>query len=298
MSDPNATEPQGSAIAPAETEVVTDAQVQGDESETTEESDAQPEGGDSIEVEYGGKKYQVPAALRDAVMHHADYTQKTQKLSEDRRTLESQFQERAVAQDAFLQDQATLTAVNAIVASLSQQAQAAFNAGDRDGATNLWLQYQQAKETQDTLKTQYEAKVNQKHLQSQREAAEQLERGRAILQRDIKDWSPAVGAKLTEYAIKDVGLTPQAVQAISNGVYGAELSVGLIKLAHRAYLGDQAIKKAAAFDKLKAQEDVQPAPKVGGKASTTATLRPDSPSGDRLPADEWLRRRNAQLRKA
>src|SRR5512137_560205 len=41
-----------------------------------------------VEVEYNGKTFKVDPELRDAVMHKADYTRKTQELSAAARTLE------------------------------------------------------------------------------------------------------------------------------------------------------------------------------------------------------------------
>ena len=43
---------------------------------------------DFAEVEFNGAKYQIPPALKDAFLQNADYTQKTQALADERRTLE------------------------------------------------------------------------------------------------------------------------------------------------------------------------------------------------------------------
>jgi hypothetical protein len=64
-----------------------------DDGEESEEGDEQPEEGSDPEivtVEYDGEEYEVPKRLKDAVMATKDYTEKTQKLAEDRRYYEAE----------------------------------------------------------------------------------------------------------------------------------------------------------------------------------------------------------------
>lgn len=63
-----------------------------------------------VEVDYEGRQYKIPAALKDAHLRWGDYTQKTQQLAQERQAAEqelgalhSQLSERAQRLDAVLQ---------------------------------------------------------------------------------------------------------------------------------------------------------------------------------------------------
>lgn len=51
---------------------------------------AEPEGdAEEVEVEYEGKAYKVPPALKDALLRQADYTKKTMTVAEERKAVEA-----------------------------------------------------------------------------------------------------------------------------------------------------------------------------------------------------------------
>ena len=56
--------------------------------ETGEEQEGVAPESDDAEVEYEGAKYRVPKPLEKAILQERDYTQKTQKLAEERRQLD------------------------------------------------------------------------------------------------------------------------------------------------------------------------------------------------------------------
>ena len=74
-------------------EIIEDEEEASAEEQSEEElqSEAQ-EDDDSEVVEIDGKSYKVPKELKDAVLMHKDYTQKTQKVAEDRRAVEERAQ--------------------------------------------------------------------------------------------------------------------------------------------------------------------------------------------------------------
>lgn len=97
-----------------EGEIVEDAPVEASE-DTSEEvseevSDESPTGEipEFLDVEYDGRTYQVPPELKDALMRQADYTQKTQALSNQRQGLDLQTQEfeQMLAARAFMESTA------------------------------------------------------------------------------------------------------------------------------------------------------------------------------------------------
>lgn len=57
-----------------------------------EQAEAPAENDELVEAEYDGKAYKVPKELKDALLRQADYTQKTQALSEQRKAVEEKAQ--------------------------------------------------------------------------------------------------------------------------------------------------------------------------------------------------------------
>jgi len=126
--------------------------------------------------------------------------------------------------------------------------------------------------------------MNQRAFDQQRATAKQIEDSRIVIQRDVKDWSPELAGKLMEFGTREFGFTPHEVQTVTDP--------RLIRLLHRAYLGDQAIKRAAASQKLASSDGLKPVPQVGSRSAANGN-RPT----DRQSVDEWMRSRNEQLRK-
>ncbi len=272
----NAEDPTNTAD---ETEVATEAGKPG-----------QPAADDTDEVEHDGQKYRVPKALKGAFLMHADYTRKTQEVAEQRRALDER--QSTIGQQAQLlqehaQDISRLIALNDQIAQFDKVEWAGLRQSHPAEAQDLWFSYMQLQDARNKALGALQAKVTNRTQELQRQTAKRFDEGRAILQRDIKDWSPDLAGKLTSFGVKELGFTPEEISAVSDP--------RLIKLMHRAYLGDQAIKQAAAAAKLKAQEGVLPPGQVGFRASSN-TRKPTDASGDRLSADEWMRRRNDQLR--
>ena len=86
----------------------------------------------------------------------------------------------------------------------------------------------------------------------------------------------------------DFGFTPGELQGVTDP--------RIWKLVHRAHMGDQALKRAAAEAKLAANGDAKPVPQVGNRAQANR-WSPTDPAGDKSPVDEWMKRRTEQTRK-
>ena len=288
-----ATNPQGEgAIAPeAATEVTAAIKTADSEPEVEAKPQGQTAEDDTDEVEHEGQKYRVPKALKGAFLMHADYTRKTQDVAEQRRALET-HQTAIGQQAAMLQDHAhdisRLVALNDQIAAFDKVEWASLRQSHPEQSQDMWFHYMQLQDARNKMAGELQTKVNNRTLELQRQSAKRLDEARAILQRDIKDWSPELAGKLVEFGARELGFTPQEISGVSDP--------RLIKLLHRAFIGDQAVKKAAAAAKLAAQEGLKPPAQVGGSASSNAR-KPTEASGDRLSADEWMRQRNEQLRK-
>lgn len=284
------------------------AQAQDGEGEAQDETGDNPEGtaeDDSEELEHDGQKFRLPkevaAAIKPSLMMHADYTKKTQQLAEDRRAFESQ-RTSAGAEDAELDElRAKVMVGEQQIAGLDQQlaeyqkvspAQwAAWRQQDPVAADQAMFQYQQltaaraqAVESIQKGRESLSEKQKARSLDLQRSHAKQIEEGQAVLARDIKGWGPELAGKLASFAQSEFGLSPQELANV--------VDPRAIKILHRAYTNTQAEKTKQAADRIQKTEGVKPPPKVGG------TTIPPKGLDDRLSTEEWVRRRNEQVRAA
>jgi len=113
--------------------------------------------------------------------------------------------------------------------------------------------------------------------------------GEQVLSQQIKDWGPKkqeqVQKTLGEYGI---GRTHPAIDSLA--IRAIDSHPGLIMALHDAALYRASLKKAQADSQPEAPAPARPASKVGGNASAAR-------DPDKMSTDEWLRWRNAQLRK-
>jgi hypothetical protein len=103
--------PDGAADAAADSEPVRDDDL---------EPEAEPE---TVTVEHEGQTYEVPAALKGALMRHADYTRKTQALAQQRAALDAGHQalaQMAQAHGEHLADYARLAGLGDQIGRLEQ----------------------------------------------------------------------------------------------------------------------------------------------------------------------------------
>ncbi len=270
---------------------VADAAPAGDQSTETPGADGadspQPSPEETDEVEHEGRKYRVPKALKSAFMMNADYTRKTQEVAEHRRVLEERqiaLNQQASSHAEQLSGVGRILAYSEALTTYEKTDWARMRQLNPQAAQDHWLQYMQLKEGRDRAAIELQQRMNQRAFDQQRTSAKQIEESRVVLQRDIKDWSPELAGKLMEFGAREFGFTPHEVQTVTDP--------RLIRLLHRAFLGDQAIKRAAASAKLASSDGVRPVPQVGSRSS----LHGNRPS-DRQSVDEWMRSRNEQLRK-
>ena len=269
---------------------VADAGLTGDQSAeipAEEGSGSPPTPEETDEVEHEGRKYRVPKALKAAFMMNADYTRKTQEVAEQRRAVEERqvaLNQQAKSHAEQLSDVGRIFAYGEALATYEKTDWARMRQLNPQAAQDHWLQYMQLKEGRDRAAVELQQRMNQRAFDQQRATAKQIEDSRIVIQRDVKDWSPELAGKLMEFGAREFSFTPHEVQTVTDP--------RLIRLLHRAYLGDQAIKRAAASQKLASSDGLKPVPQVGSRSAANGN-RPT----DRQSVDEWMRSRNEQLRK-
>jgi hypothetical protein len=269
--------------APETTEVETEVT----EVEETAPETEEPTEPETWEVEKDGQKYVVPYALRDEIMWHMDYTEKTQKLAEERKqateTLQKQqeaFHQQTQSQRENLALYGELAHTEKLLDDFSKVDLLTLQREDPDQAQMLGFQREALRDKRDALESEIERREHESRVQMERAAADRKDRLEADLARDIPNYSPELRSEMEQTAIRH-GFTEREIAAVGDA--------RMMKMLHLAHLGEQVLKKQTATPKPK---PVKPVQKVtGGKA-------PDMGPTDKQAIDGWMERRNEQLRRA
>ena len=261
-----------------------DAQIDADTDEALDDQDnLDGEAEETLEdVEHEGRRYKVPKALKDAFLRHADYTRKTQELAEHRRAFEAHAAEIVHAQQRHIEDHARLVALDDQLEAFDRLDWNSLEAQDPARAQQLWRQFTQLKEGRAELIGRVQWMEEQRAIEAQRHAATRVEQGHHELARDIKDWSPELANKLHAFGQQAFGFTPEEIGSVDDP--------RMIKVLHLAFVGDQALKKRAAAERLSANQSARPVSQVGAHA-------PAGRNPDRMSTAEWMSFERERLRK-
>lgn len=286
---------QEPATEPAETPEPDDEmeEVQSDdgfEAEADDPDDDAEEGDDPdavaapemTEIDFNGKKYQVPAELKDGFLMQADYTRKTQGLAEEKRQIEARAQEidamRNVAQEE-MNARATLIGINQRLQQYQNVDWNAWQDDDPIAAQKGYIEYQQLERQAGQIGQYLQNAENQRTAQSQQDTAKRLRETREFAEKQIPGWSPEVDAKVTEFAERELGFSREILM----GAY----SPPVYKALHLAWIGSQAIKNGAG--KRPAPTPIKPLQTVSSKTSGTTTKDPANMSMDEYA--KWAAKR-------
>ena len=246
--------------------------------------DIQPEAPDDlVEVEHEGARYAVPAALKGALMRHADYTRKTQELARQRQALEAGRQalgHAASAMQGNLREHGRLAVLGDQIAQLSQLNWPALQQQNPAQAQQLLTQLFQMRQAHEIAAGRLQHQQAVAAFDQQREHARRVEQGHAVLAREIDGWSPQMASRLAQYAVGQ-GITPEELHELSDP--------RLVKILHHACLGHEAEQQASAAQRLTKAQSVRPAIEVGGSGGG-----PTDPN--RMSTDDWMRHRRGQVR--
>jgi hypothetical protein len=246
------------------------------------EGDANPTEEELEEIERDGKKAKIPSWLKPELMMQADYTRKTQELAEARRAFEAERGNAQQAGEAELSAHANLTLIDRQIGQYSKVDWNAWHDSDPFEAQKAFAQFQLLKDAR-TQTLGYLGSIRQERtIREQQETAKRLEEGAAELARDIKDWSPQTAAKLMDFGQSHYGFSREDLDGIDDP--------RLVKVLHAACQWEEHQQKQRRAQSHAAAQTARPAAKVGGAS-------PKPGLDDRLSAEEWLRRRNEQLRK-
>lgn len=181
-------------------------------SETPEESTAP----DYAEVEFEGRQYQVPPELKEAIIRHADYTKKTQEVSEQRKLVEHQSQQLRAAQ----MNQAFQTSIQpqlAEIAQIDQQLDAYGKVNWRevpseDRSLHL-LEMQRLEKLKATRQQEINAKQGEHHQKFSEHLSKLQADASALLKSRVPNWNDATAKEVRDWAIGN-GFTQEEVSSI------------------------------------------------------------------------------------
>ena len=229
-----------------------------------------------------GRVHKVPKALKEAELRQADYTRKTQELAEQRKAIAAANEQAAKLlelRNAVIAEQAELKAIEKSEAEWRAfQPRTPEEAEERrDRLDDLRFQREQTAQAM-------QQKAYQATQEAQHHDAKALADMRAELPKVIPGFTPELERQIAAFATTDLGFQPEEISAVRDPK--------IVKVLHLAMLGAKQARQTTAAKAVQKQQATAPAPTVSGKSAPITGL------SDKLTADEWVRRREAQLAKS
>lgn len=294
MSDNTETNPE--AQEAEEVSDLTTDNPEGDEDADdalTEGEEGDDDADELEEVEWEGKTHRLPPEVKAALMRTADYTRKTQDISDARKALDSErtaFAKQAETSQEITEGRVQFEMLGRQIKALDELDWDKMEEEDAAAAQRAFRQRQLLRDRQIDLAGEITQKQKTLDLDRQREAdtarAKAIQETQTVLKRDIKGWNDDLAVKVGEYAVTKLGLTPQEVLGLTDP--------RIIKAIHAAFVGDHALRKIRQQQKLEAGDTTTPVRAPGGGGAAPNARRTTDASGDGLSTAEWIKREQAR----
>ena len=282
-------------------EIVEDTPAQSQEVEPTDETsdyengDEQPLEGqaddpDQEEVELNGKKYRVPKDVAPHLMMQADYTRKTQEVAEYRKAVEAQraeIQREAEINQSMIDDIAQARAVETRLQALQR---VDWNQVPVEDQQRLLIEQMQLRQAREDLGQRINGRRAEIETMRERESATALSQAIEVLNKPKPEigwqgkFDNAARDNLTKFGL-ELGYTNEELANTTHPL--------MIQTLNLARLGYEALKKQRAATAKPAPVEAKPVPEV----TAARSAQPIRGLDDRLSTDEWMKRRNEQLRR-
>ena len=209
-------------------------------------------------VEFEGKQVTVPKGLKDAMMLHADYQEKSASLGKEREEVAAQRQ--AVAQQAQVteEDLNLRAQFLSTAATLEQYRHVdwnAWSAQDAETAQRHFMQYQQLERQQAETGNQLRQRAEQQQKEALDDMSKRFDAARSWARDKIPGYTDEIGQKNIEFALSK-GITDADLKAAMNPT--------VFEILHLARIGAEVSGKPAA--KPPASKP-KPTSKVRGRSS-------------------------------
>ena len=248
------------------------------------EGDEEPEEIEYAEVELNGKKYQIPAELKDGYLMQSDYTRKTQEVAEQRKQIEARQAEIEALQQTSQEElnvRAELIGINQRLDEYQKVDWNAWQDEDPMAAQRGWMEYQQLEKKAGQAGQYLNQVQGQRTEKTKQETASRLQETRRFAEAKIKGWTPEVDAKVTKFATETLGFPVDTlINAYSPPVYQA---------LYLAWVGQQSLDRQSAAKPNANVQQLRPTAKVSAKGGAPATK-----SLADMSVDEYAAYRNKQ----
>jgi len=199
-----------------------EAQEGTDDEEESEEEEVKAESED-VEIEYEGERFKIPKTLEKAFLQQKDYTQKTQELANERRTIEH-LQARAKAaqlEETFKQSVSEEMQRIQVLDSYMQQAKGVnWSEMSTDQLIKFRMELDQVRDQREELQKAVDAKRKAHEDEIGRAVAELREKALDVVKKSIQSFSvdsvKEVGKKqgFTEHELESILLDPRSVSVL------------------------------------------------------------------------------------
>lgn len=266
---------------PEEQPVSLDETEDAESSEQGEDAEQGGEAAEYAEIEINGKKYQVPAELKDGYMMQAAFTQKTQAVAEERKQVETM---RAEAQQMVQVSQDELN-VRAQFLGISEQLQKYENVDWQELLHDDPMGFQEHRLNYETLQRdgwqagQYLQSASQmRSANAQQEFAMRVQETRDFAENNIKGWTPETDEQMLDFAVNTLGADLEIIKRNLDPV----LYQGLYYAMQGAKMLGNAAKKGAI--PLASKPNPQPLSRVSSKSNAPANNDPARMTMDQYAA--------------
>lgn len=221
---------------------------------------------DEVEYELDGKTFRAPKSLKDRMLQHADYTQKTQATAAREKALDERESRITAAPEEELKVRAQLFNVDSQLEQYGKLTQAdwdAYYAQDYVETDKAWRHYQLLKEQKGTLSSELQSKQAERSQKAQSNLESRVEETIKFAEANIKGYTPELTNKIIEFAVN---------KGIPDSVLKANWSPTLYEVLHAAMVGTQVLKQQAT-PKPKAQPAPLETVRPGNNPAPSRTLR-------------------------
>lgn len=281
---------------PANPDAAPAADGEGKEGEPKPEGDPDAEE-ELVEVEYAdGKKAKIPKELHRGFLREADYTRKTQALSQKSQALEAEHAarlERVAITESLVEERANVLALEQRAKYFDNIDWQALADEDAENGTNrsvkLWAQRDEAHRAVAEAKAALQTKESER-LEAQRQAEDQAaatrrkETGATLARED--GWTKETFGEVIDFGMKTLGYEPEEMAD-----FDARAWRGLRRLqaaeAEVAKLRSD-LNKAKTAQQVLGDQVTRPAETPAARAKPVGVK-------DNLDTKDWMARRNADV---
>lgn len=184
-----------------------------DETEEKPDVESEEKEPEFEEVEYEGQKYQVPPQLKEAIIHKADYTRKTQEVADARRNIELQAEAFKISQaeNSFAQTIEEPLRNLAILESRTKELLSKWQELTADQKSELLYLDKQ----REYISTDIRGKRATFDQEQQKLMGDMRQKCADAVKKSIPMWNDDLAKEITKHAVSE-GYTTQELSSISD----------------------------------------------------------------------------------